>query len=227
MEENEHKNQFHIQEYECGQKANLYRMGDGQDRIDLSTMKTKSNTSLSSLFRAFFYPENYPLGNQKNSVRIVRNNMRVFSLHSGVSSDYGIYQFYNIFQTGCIAISGALAFSALFRGMGVGQNSSNYLAPSIVWLLKDGAGMIGRIIFAWGFAASLDANCKRWHFLGDILNDVACTLDLITPYFQSALLFISSISNICRAVTGVIHGSTRTVIFQVRLIGNDGTEFGK
>jgi hypothetical protein len=123
---------------------------------------------------------------------------------------------YNIFQTGCIAISGALAFSALFRGMGVGENTSKYLSASIVWLLKDGAGMIGRIIFAWGFAASLDANCKRWHFFGDILNDIACTLDLITPYFQSALLFISSISNICRAVTGVIHGSTRTVIFQVR-----------
>jgi len=100
--------------------------------------------------------------------------------------------------------------------MGVGQSSSNYLSASIVWLLKDGAGMIGRIIFAWGFAASLDANCKRWHMFGDILNDIACTLDLITPYFQSALLFISSISNICRAITGVIHGSTRTVIFQVR-----------
>jgi hypothetical protein len=110
-----------------------------------------------------------------------------------------------------------LAFSALFRGMGVGQSTSNYLAASIVWLLKDGAGMIGRIIFAWGFAASFDADCKRWHFFGDILNDVACILDLITPYFQSILLFISSISNICRAVSGVIHGSTRTVIFQVRL----------
>ena len=138
-----------------------------------------------------------------------------FFLHSGVSSDYGIYQLYNIFQTGCIAISGALAFSALIRGMGLGGNSSNFLAASIVWLLKDGAGMIGRIIFAWGYAASLDADCKRWHFFGDILHDLACTLDLITPYFQPALLLITSISNICRSVAYVIHGSTRTVIFQV------------
>lgn len=122
---------------------------------------------------------------------------------------------YNIFQTGCIAISGALAFSALFRGMGVGERSANSLAASIVWLLKDGAGMIGRILFAWGYAVSFDADCKRWHFFGDILNDLACTLDLITPYFQPALLLITSISNICRSIAGVIHGSTRTVIFQV------------
>ncbi|UJR30983.1 hypothetical protein I4U23_018494 [Adineta vaga] len=200
MAEVENKNELFIQEYECGEKMNTYRLNHEQKSMHLSTMKNKSNTSLTSLFRAFFYPDNYPLG---------------------VSSDYGIFQFYNILQTGCIAISGALAFSALFRGMGVGQNASNYLAASIVWLLKDGAGMIGRIIFAWGFAASFDANCKRWHFLGDILNDVACILDLITPYFQSALLIISSLSNICRAITGVIHGSTRTVIFQHQARNNN------
>jgi hypothetical protein len=62
MEENE--NEFHIQEYECGQKTNLYRMDSHQqDCTNLSTTKKKSNTSLSHLFRAFFYPDNYPLGN--------------------------------------------------------------------------------------------------------------------------------------------------------------------
>ncbi len=65
MEENE----FHIQEYECGQKTNLYRMGNHQDCINLSTIKKKTNTSLSSLVRAFFYPDNYPLGNYLNSTK--------------------------------------------------------------------------------------------------------------------------------------------------------------
>ncbi|CAF0934404.1 unnamed protein product [Adineta ricciae] len=200
MTDDENKTEFLIQEYECGEKANIYQIDHEQKAKHLSTKKSKSHTSLTSLFRAFFYPDNYPLG---------------------VSSDYGIYQLYNIVQTGCIAISGSFAFSALFRAMGVGKTASNYLAASIVWLLRDGAGMIGRIIFAWGFAASLDADCKRWHFLGDVLNDVACVSDMITPYFPSALLFISSISNICRSVTGVIHGSTRTVIFQHQARNNN------
>lgn len=195
MEENETCPRFTLQEYECGQRTDSYPMGRRSIvRRDSITEKI-SSTSFSTLIRTFFYPDNYPLG---------------------VSPDYGIYQYYNVLQTACIAISGALAFSALFKGMGVGQSTSNYLSASIVWLLKDGAGMIGRILFAWGFAASLDADCKRWHFIGDILNDVACILDLITPHFRSALLFISSISNICRAITMVIHGSTRTVIFQVK-----------
>jgi hypothetical protein len=134
---------------------------------------------------------------------------------TGVSADYDAYQFYNSIQTACIAISGALAFDALLRSMGIGQSASKFLSPMIVWLLKEGAGMIGRIVFTWKFASNLDANCKQWHFIGDILNDVASTLDLLTPHFPSALLLTSSLSNICRSVTMVIHGSTRTVIFQV------------
>ncbi len=66
MEENKNKIEFHIQEYECGQKANLYRMNSREDCINLSSIKKKSNNSLLSLFRAFFYPDNYPLSNYLN-----------------------------------------------------------------------------------------------------------------------------------------------------------------
>ena len=61
MEEN--KNEFHIQEYECGQKTNLYPMGNRRNSINLSTKRNISTASLLALFRAFFYPENYPLSN--------------------------------------------------------------------------------------------------------------------------------------------------------------------
>lgn len=63
MDKNKDKTEFHIQEYECGQKSNLYRMDSRDDCINISSIKTKSNLSLLSLFRAFFYPENYPLSN--------------------------------------------------------------------------------------------------------------------------------------------------------------------
>ena len=54
---------FHIQEYECGEKTTLYQLNNQEDSVNLSTTKKKTNTSLLSLFRAFFYPDNYPLGN--------------------------------------------------------------------------------------------------------------------------------------------------------------------
>lgn len=63
MKDSENKNPIHIQEYECGQKTDLYRLDDEQtDPVNISTRKKQSTTSLTSLFRAFFYPDNYPLG---------------------------------------------------------------------------------------------------------------------------------------------------------------------
>ncbi len=76
MEENDNKINFHIQEYECGQKANLYRLDNQQDAINVSTMKKQSNVSLLSLFRTIFYPDNYPLG--INSCLIIKKLILIF-----------------------------------------------------------------------------------------------------------------------------------------------------
>lgn len=57
------ENDVCLQEYECGEKADVYRMNKHQYHIDLSALNKKPNRSLSSLFRDIFYPDNYPLGN--------------------------------------------------------------------------------------------------------------------------------------------------------------------
>ena len=33
--------------------------------------------------------------------------------------------------------------------MGVGDEKGSVLSASFVWLIKDGVGMLGRILFAW------------------------------------------------------------------------------
>lgn len=42
-----------------------------------------------------------------------------------------------------------LATQAVLKGYGVGDETATVTAASITWMLKDGAGMIGRILFAW------------------------------------------------------------------------------
>ena len=61
MEEDNYMSKFHIQEYECGQKTNLYQMDNWYDCVNLITTKRKSNAFL-ALFRDFFYLDSYPLG---------------------------------------------------------------------------------------------------------------------------------------------------------------------
>lgn len=60
MKDSENKTSIHIQEYECGQKTDLYRLDN--DQTDAMNLSTKTKQSTITLFRAFFYPDNYPLG---------------------------------------------------------------------------------------------------------------------------------------------------------------------
>ena len=46
-------------------------------------------------------------------------------------------------------------------------------AALVTWLLKDGAGMLGRIGFAWAQGKDLDNNAKQWRLVADGCDDVA------------------------------------------------------
>ena len=48
------------------------------------------------------------------------------------------------------------------KGVGVGDTAATPLAAAITWILKDGTGMIGRIVFAWfeGYVKQLNY-CAR------------------------------------------------------------------
>lgn len=38
---------------------------------------------------------------------------------------------------------------AVMAGVGVGDEAATPLAAAVTWVIKDGSGMIGRILFAW------------------------------------------------------------------------------
>lgn len=46
-------------------------------------------------------------------------------------------------------INGNLTTHSIMRGVGVGESTATPIAAAITWILKDGTGMIGRIMFAW------------------------------------------------------------------------------
>lgn len=64
----------------------------------------------------------------------------------------------------------------------MGDANATALAATVTWLLKDGAGMVGRIAFAWAKGTELDCYSKKWRLVADILNDLAIFVDLLAPY---------------------------------------------
>lgn len=83
---------------------------------------------LSSFFKEILLPYGYP---------------------ESVSEDYLEYQLWDTLQAFCSTIIGAFTTRAILKGVGVGDSSANALSAAVTWIMKDGSGMIGRILFAW------------------------------------------------------------------------------
>ena len=97
---------------------------------------------LLGLARQVFLPEGYP---------------------QSVSGDYLEYQIWDTAQAFASSVSGSLATAAVLGGLGVGDAAASPLAATITWILKDGAGMVGRIVFAAYTGSGLDYDCKVRH----------------------------------------------------------------
>ncbi|KAA8585444.1 hypothetical protein FQN60_004138 [Etheostoma spectabile] len=90
-----------------------------------------------------------------------------------VSDDYLQYQFWDTVQAFCSSLSSTLATQASLKGVGVGNQEATVAAATVTWLLRDGTGMLGRILFAWQKGTKLDSEAKRWRLFADSLVGVA------------------------------------------------------
>lgn len=172
---------------------------------------TKHNTRLTqfkliyllkTIFEEVFLPEGYP---------------------SSVSSDYWDYQIWDTVQAFCSTVSTTLTTHAIFKGIGVGDSNATALAATITWIMKDGTGMIGRIVFAWWKGYVLDTDCKKWRLVADTINDAAMLVELLLgmAFFKKHSLILLCCSTTMKAIVGVAGGATRAAIMQHQAIRNN------
>ncbi|KAF6022712.1 hypothetical protein EB796_018988 [Bugula neritina] len=163
----------------------------GSDTLRVLEQENERFQSIGQMFETVFLPQGYP---------------------ESVSSDYLRYQIYDTIQAFASSITGTLATQALLKGVGVGDDSATALAATITWIMKDGTGMIGRILFAWLQGSSLDCDAKRWRLFADMLNDFAICLEISAPFFPLWFTLIVCVSGVCKSIVGVAGGSTRAAL---------------
>uniref|UniRef100_A0A8C1B5K1 RUS family member 1 n=2 Tax=Cyprinus carpio TaxID=7962 RepID=A0A8C1B5K1_CYPCA len=139
-----------------------------------------ARNSVSGVFKSVFLPQGYP---------------------ESVSEDYLQYQLWDTVQAFSSSLSGTLATQASLRGVGVGNQEATVAAATITWLLRDGTGMLGRILFAW-FKG----------LFADILNDVAMFMEIAAPHFPPFFTLIVCIAGIFKSIVGVAGGATRAAL---------------
>nr|XP_040046446.1 RUS1 family protein C16orf58 homolog [Gasterosteus aculeatus aculeatus] len=147
--------------------------------------------SLFAVFKCVFLPQGYP---------------------ESVSDDYLQYQFWDTVQAFSSSLSGTLATQASLRGVGVGNQEATVAAATVTWLLRDGTGMLGRILFAWQKGSKLDSEAKKWRLFADVLNDIAMFMEILAPYFPGCFTVIVCTAGIFKSLVGVAGGATRAAL---------------
>ncbi|XP_067089303.1 RUS1 family protein C16orf58 homolog [Osmerus mordax] len=147
--------------------------------------------SITGVFKSVFLPQGYP---------------------DSVSQDYLQYQFWDTLQAFASSLSGTLATQASLRGIGVGNQEATVAAATITWLLRDGTGMLGRILFAWHKGNKLDSEAKKWRLFADVLNDIAMFMEILAPIFRPCFTVIVCTAGVFKSVVGVAGGATRAAL---------------
>ena len=110
-------------------------------------------------------------------------------------------------------VLGSLSANSLFKGIGVGDESASALSATTNWILRQGCGKIASISFAYSNGSRMGAECKKFRLLADIVNDLAMSMNLISPFLPPTLRpYIYALSSICWAIVGIAGSCTRTAM---------------
>lgn len=97
-----------------------------------------------------------------------------------VRPEYLRFQAFDTLQAACSYLRSILTTSAILRGAGVGEGSASPMAAAITWVLRDGVGMFGSLVFSYAVGAQFDVSVKEWRLFAD-LSARACAYSLSTP----------------------------------------------
>ncbi|XP_066146225.1 RUS family member 1 [Euwallacea fornicatus] len=195
-----------IAEEECGStgdKVSFIRRGSQIIEIKQERSFLHNFQGISGFVKEIILPKGYP---------------------KSVSEDYLKYQIWDTLQALCSTIIGAFKTRAILKGVGVGDSNADALSAAITWILKDGTGMFGRILFAWWKGSGLDCDCKKWRFFADILNDLAMLIELCLPLYSTASLQILCATSTMYSIVGIAGGATRASITHHQAIRDNMAE---
>lgn len=180
----------YMERYGSGSVLKYVKWNDGSVRCE-RPRPPDTCRPLRACFTSLFLPHGYP---------------------DSVSGDYLQYQLWDTLQAFSSSVTGSLATHAVLRGSGVGDSSASVTAATVTWILRDGTGMVGRILFAWMKGSRLDCDAKRWRLFADVLNDLAIFMEILAPVFPSCFTLTVCAAGVCKCIVGVAGGATRAAL---------------
>ena len=107
-----------------------------------------------------------------------------------------------------------LTTRSLLMSLGVANAHASEASAAINWVIKDGAGRMGRFLFARIGGRSLDDKAKQWRLLGDGLMFMGACGELSTSLAPAFFLPLACSANLAKNLAAVAASATRAPIYR-------------
>ncbi|PVU95739.1 hypothetical protein BB561_001639 [Smittium simulii] len=104
-----------------------------------------------------------------------------------------------------------LSTQSMLFAIGLGS-SAIPLSATLTWVLKDGIGQLGGVLYASFLGTNFDKESKRLKFWSAVWLQFAIWLEMLTPIFPAVFLLLASIANILKNICYLTLGATKASI---------------
>ncbi|KAJ3055606.1 hypothetical protein HK097_010030 [Rhizophlyctis rosea] len=126
-----------------------------------------------------------------------------------ITPDYTPYTLYTLLHSITGTITGTLSTQSLLHALGMGAATSLGLAATTNWIIKDGFGLLGGVIYAGYMGSRFDSSPKRYRFLAALLIQASTLIELLTPLIPHLFVPMASLSNIGKNIGWLASSATK------------------
>jgi hypothetical protein len=183
-----------------------------------AAVKAKGRASVGGAFKAV--PLQSPLPPVEEIMSFIRSYVVPEGFPHSVTPSYVPYMSWRALKHFFGGAMGVFTTRTLLNSVGVSQSKAVPGAVAINWILKDGAGRVGKMLFARQ-GKKFDYDLKQLRFSGDLLMELGAGIELATAAFPQLFLPMACIANVVKNVAAVTSTSTRTPIYKAYAKGEN------
>ncbi|GJQ09855.1 hypothetical protein GpartN1_g1646.t1 [Galdieria partita] len=131
----------------------------------------------------------------------------------GVSPDYYSFTVWRVFQRLVSSTVGVFGTQALLLALGIKAGRIGRAAATS-WVLKDGLGRLGKMVWASQMGRDFDADPKRWRFRSALLYALGNGLEIVTQIFPASFLLFATLANSMKQISMLTASATRNAMYK-------------